>query len=118
MKILNLDAFAAPKRSFTFGGKDYLIRDISVDDFIQNMNLVEEIEAAGKTDHAKAKVELAKQMVKSAVPDLSDAVLATMGIEQIGVLMRFIRGEFDPQAIADGIAEGMQPEGDAEKKSV
>lgn len=105
MKILNLDAFAEPKRSFTFKGTSYPVLDIDVQSFINNLTVAEALEADGRTASAVESMKLALAMIESAVPGLPAAERMKLGVEQVSVLMRFIRGEFDTQAFADSMAE-------------
>lgn len=115
MKILNLDTFVQVKRQIVLKGVTHDVRETSVQQFINNLKAAEELEAAGTAAPEKLsnQVENSVKAICDSIPTLDPAELRVMPIEAIGAILKFIRGELDPETLATPSGE----EGGAEKKS-
>lgn len=106
MKILNIDAFAAPKRALTVGGVDYPVKDMDVRAFIENIKLAEELEKSGPMTPL-AQITMSIEMVKKSIPTLPANVVESFSVDQLLMVMQFVRGELDKDLIKkDAAAEG------------
>jgi len=117
MQILNIDAFAAPTRVLTAGGVQYPVEDIDVQAFVDNLSISEELEALqaeGKEVSPRKSVDIAIKTITNAIPTLPLEKVMKLKVPQLMVVLQFIRGELDGQAIASASAEA--GEGASEKK--
>lgn len=105
MKILNIDAFAQPKRKLSIDGKLYDVRDIDVQSFIDSLKLAEELETQGEQTPAQAIVQ-SVAAIKQSIPDLAETRIKAMSLEQMTMVLQFIRGDLDDQATAPVPTEG------------
>jgi hypothetical protein len=114
MKILNLDSFAQVKRQIVLKAVTHDVRETSVQQFIDNLKSAEELEAAGKAapETLSAQVENSVKAICDSIPTVNPADLRVMPIEAIGAILKFIRGELDPETLATPGGE----EAGAEKK--
>lgn len=101
MKILNIDAYAAPKRALTLGGVNYDVVDLSVEAFMANIKLAQEIEAKGQMTPLE-QVEHAVKMIKNSVPTLPEQLIKRLSIEQMGMVLDFVRGDLDQKLTESG----------------
>lgn len=94
MKTLNIDAFAAPKRALTVGGTDYPVRNMDVKTFIANIKLAEELEKKGELTPLD-QVQMSVNMIKQQIPTLPAEVIEGFSIDQMLMVLQFVRGEMD-----------------------
>ena len=107
-KLLNLNQLSPKEnRVVQIGDKEYNIKEMSVEDFIETTKVAEAMTA--EVSYAKQLGETIK-LVKRSIPDVDDGVLMSLSIEQLRALTGFIRGEdaaalvaaYDAQASAEG----------------
>lgn len=105
MKTLNLDSLGAKdKRELVLNGKSHEIKSMSVKTFIATTKIIENLKddqsAAGQIGGTVA-------IIRQNVPTVSEDELLCLSLEQLKVLMEFVRGE-DPEEIAehDEVIEG------------
>lgn len=118
-KILNIDHFAQVKRQLSFKGELHDVLEVSVQQFIDNLKAAEELEASGaapedlRTQKLSAAVETSVKAVVGSIPSFPEAELRKLPIEALQAILKFIRGEMDPDVTegAPEVAEG------AEKKT-
>lgn len=109
-KLLNLNQLSAKEaREVQIGEKTYAIREMSVEDFIETTRVAEAMEK--ETSYAKQLGETIK-LLKRSVPDIEEAVLMQLSLEQLRALSGFVRGE-DP-AVLVAAHEQMEHGEDAE----
>ena len=104
MKILNIDSHATAKRALTLGGVNYPVRELSVQAFIDNLKMAQELESKGQLTPLD-QLEHAVQMIHSAVPTLPLEAIKALSIDQLTLVLDFVRGELD-EKLAQGSAEG------------
>lgn len=103
--LLNLDELASARRSVTFGGNTYAVKDMTVEHFIEMNKLADELE--GKT--GKGPVDDLSATVRSIAMSLEgcdESVIRKLNIDQLAVLAKFIRNEMTPDSIAQEADEG------------
>jgi hypothetical protein len=106
MKILNIDALVKPKRSITLGGKDHVVQELTVDQFIENVHAAEQLEA-NKDAKFGDQLGLAIKSLSQSLPTVGEDALRQLPVEAIGAMLQFVRGELDEKATeADPNAEG------------
>lgn len=110
-KLLNLNQLSPKEgRVVQIGDKEYAIKEMSVEDFIETTKVAEAMEK--ETSYAKQLAETVK-LVKRSIPDVDVSALMGLSIEQLRALTGFIRGE-DAAAIvaaydAQHSAQGKSP---------
>lgn len=116
MKVLNLDSFAQVKRQLQLGGKNHDVREVSVQQFVNNLKAAEDMESRGEKqpETLSAQVEASVAAILDSVPTLAREDLVALPIEALSAILKFIRGEMDP----DGVAAqgGDTAEGGEQKK--
>lgn len=117
MKILNIDQFVQVRRQIVFKDVPHDVRETSVQQFIDNLKAAEELEAAaGSAPETLSKqVENSVTAILQAIPTLPGEDLRAMPVEAISAILKFIRGEMDPDNLTPSAAVEAG-EGD-EKKS-
>lgn len=121
MQILNIDDFARPKRALRIGGVDHPLRDLSVQQFIDNLKAAVELEQKvsenASVDLMIAELNRSVDMVVESIPSLSRETVAGWSPDLIGEVLRFIRGELDTKVKA--AEQGVAPDQEgAEKKAL
>ena len=109
MKILNLDSYAEVKRQVTLGGVKHDVRELSVQDFVNNMSAAEKLERES-TDGVPTKegVDLSVKVILASVPTLDEVVVRGMAMVAMSALLQFIRGDLDPDVVSAPVAEGAE----------
>lgn len=103
-KVLNLDALAPKEvRELHLAGKVYVVREMSVGDFIEGSRLAESLE--GETSVA-AQMEASVKLIKHSIPDIDEDTLKRLNFDQLSAVAKFVRGE-DPTEGGEG-AEGKE----------
>lgn len=122
-KILNIDHFAQVKRQLSFKGKLHDVLEVSVQQFIDNLKAAEELEASGqaaedvRTQRLSAAVETSVEAVMGSIPTLDEADLRKLPVEALHTILRFIRGEMDPDEASAPAAPAAAAEGEGPKAS-
>jgi hypothetical protein len=115
MKILNIDQLAQVKRQVFFQGTNHDVKETSVQQFIDSLKAAEDLEAAAKDtdkpERLSAQVETSIKVIGESIPSMSLDDLKQRPIEVLATLLKFIRGEMDPDETSAPTAEGS-----AEKK--
>ena len=116
MKVLNLDGFAQVKRQLTLKGVNHDVLETSVQQFIDNLAAAEALEAKGEKtlETLSQQVKASVDAILESVPTIDRADLVALPIEALSAIMKFIRGELDPDVT--GVQADGQPEGEAAKK--
>lgn len=96
-KILNLDSLAAKEtRELVLGGKSYSVREMNVEDFIETSRIAEKLE---KETSFAVQMEESIRLIKRGIPDIDEATLRALNMEQLAAVSKFVRGE-DPASVA------------------
>ena len=107
MKVLNLDKIAdeRDRREIHLGGKTYVVEPISVDNYIETTLAAE---ALGDDATAVQQIEATVKMIQRSVPTIEERLLRRLSLEQLRVLVAFVRGEDNDaeEAQAAQAAEG------------
>lgn len=93
-KILNIDAFQKEERVLEIGGKSYEIKDVSVGlfmDMAKNEGLVDD------NDYLK-QFEMMTRFLGATVPTLPIEVINSLTPNQLGIVVAFVRGDYDVEA--------------------
>lgn len=112
-KMLNLDDIAATKRSVTLRGKEYVVKDMTVEMFVEATAAAKKMDAENKEISVGDQMQATVETIQRHIPDLPADVLKELSIDQIVLLARFIRGDDLSTA---GAAE-KAVEGDEAKKA-
>lgn len=114
MKILNIDQYANTNRQLSIGGNVYPVEEPTVQQFIDNLKIAEDLEKQSTPDAKLSLSESFEQAVKTitqAVPTMPVAQVRALKLPAMTAVLQFIRGELDPDVVAPA-AEGT----DSEKK--
>lgn len=108
MKVLNLDGFAQVKRRLALKGKNHDVLETNVQQFIDNLKAAEDLEATSeKTPETLSRqVQASVDAILQSVPTMPREDLVTLPIEALSAIMKFIRGEMDPDVTGSPKAEG------------
>lgn len=107
MKTLNLDALAKTNRTITLGGKEYVVEEMTVENFIETTKAAEKL---GDNATFIEQMEAAIEMILRSVPTIERDVLKKLSLEQLTTIVKFVRGDLDgTEAPAQPQAEGEQP---------
>lgn len=119
MKVLNLDGFAQVKRQLELKGVSYDVLETSIQQFIDNLAAAEALESEGeKTPETLSRqVRVSVDAILESVPTMPRDQLMKLPTEALTAIMKFIRGELDPQApVADTDKPKEDGEGGEQKK--
>lgn len=95
-KLLNLNQLSAKEtREVQIGDKTYIVREMSVEDFIETTRVAEAMES--ETSYAK-QLSATIELIQRSIPDINTAVLMSLSLEQLKGLAAFTRGE-SPESI-------------------
>lgn len=98
---LDLDALAGQDTfSFKYKGKTHVLKETTVDDFIENTALLQNLRTDGDL---KAEVDVMKKLIVRAFPSITVDEIGTMTVKQMNRLVEFSRqygGERDTQTDA------------------
>lgn len=103
MKVLNLDVFAKANRTITLAGKTYQVVEMTVENFIETTKAAEKL---GSDASFVQQVEATILMIERSVPELDSAILKQLSLEQLTTIIKFVRGDLDEVAAAEGTEEG------------
>jgi hypothetical protein len=110
MKILNIDQLAQVKRQVFFKGINHDVKETSVQQFIDSLKAAEDLEEAakdtGKPERLSAQVETSVKVIGESIPTMSLDELKKCPIEVLSTLLKFIRGEMDPDEATAPAVEG------------
>jgi hypothetical protein len=98
-KVLNIDSIVKPvSRALNLGGVEYVVKDMTVENFMETTKAAEELKAraAGAVDQVTATID----MILRFIPDLPREKLRPLTFEQLGTIVAFVQGDFDPDAPA------------------
>jgi hypothetical protein len=115
MQILNVDALVTPTRSITLDSVDHVVKDLDVQQFIDNLAAAEQLDAQGaESPKLSQAVREGVAALAQALPSVPKERLMKLPVAAISKMLQFVRGELDP--INKAPADGAQAEGSAEKK--
>lgn len=99
MKVLNLDGFAQVKRQLSLNGKNHNVLETSVQQFIDNLAAAEALEASGEKapETLSRQVKASVDAILQSVPTMTREELVGLSIESLSTILKFIRGEIDPE---------------------
>lgn len=118
MQILNIDDLAEVKRQIVFNGVKHDVIETSVQQFINALKSAEELEEASSTGD---KVKLSKQMEMSvdtiidSIPTIPREELMKKPVEVLHVILKFLRGELDPEVGTKAKGKTAAAKGDQKK---
>jgi hypothetical protein len=107
--LLNLDEMAPIRRSVTFGGNSYRVKEMTVEHFIEMNKLAEELEKKN-IDTPVEGVNATIRSVTLSLEDCPESEVRKLSIEQLATLSKFIRNELSPSPAAAGGEESGKPE--------
>jgi hypothetical protein len=112
-KLLNLNQLSAKEvREVQIGEKTYVVKEMSVEDFIETTRVAEAME--NETSYAK-QLSATIELIQRSIPAIDTPVLLSLSLEQLKGLAAFTRGE-SPESIVG--AHEAQSEGQAEAGNV
>lgn len=107
MKILNLDKLSTKgTRKLRLGGVDYTVMPMTVGNFVETTIAAERMVEEGNTSLA-AELKEAIAMIRRSVPDAPETLLNELELEQIRMIVAFVKGDDVKEAEVSG--EGEDP---------
>lgn len=92
MKILNLDSLSKDSgRKLVLGGKEYKVRAMSVENFIETTRMVEQISKNKGT--VADQIEGTIAMIVRCVPDVDVSLLKQIDLDNLHDVAAFVRGD-------------------------
>lgn len=88
-KILNIDSLATEKRFVRISGVEYPIVDMTVQHFIETSKMANDLEGATILEQVEATVKF----LQRSVPELPEATIRALSLENMQVIVSFVRGE-------------------------
>lgn len=104
MKFLNIDNLAEPQRTLTLFGKAYKVVGINVKNFIE---VTKEAQEMSQELSIPEQVSKMVDLVCRCIPDLSRETAEQMNLDQLGLVVQFVRGDLDDKA-EDSVAESSE----------
>lgn len=105
-KILNLNTLSAKEtREVQIGTVTYVIKEMSVEDFIETTRVAEEME--NETSYGK-QLQATVALIKRAIPDVEEKTLYALSLGQLRGLTSFIRGEDPEKIVSENAVDGEQ----------
>lgn len=96
MKTINLDEFAAEKRTITLNGKEHEVREMTVTDFVEASVEADKIEADGVRG-VRENAEDTIMHLHRAIPTLAVEELRRLSVAQMSVLLAFVNGSLQAE---------------------
>jgi hypothetical protein len=95
-KILNLDKLVAEKRYLKLFGKEYLIEEMTVDNFLITSDEAEKL----KDERSIPKqVDATVKMLRRSIPSCPEDVLRKLPLAQLQAVTAFVRGDDEQEAV-------------------
>lgn len=99
IKICNLDLIApAPARELVLGGVTYKVEPLTVEKFVEFNQLRQSI---GADSSLQEGLKVAKGIIKSSIPEMSEEIMDRMTIAQLQLVVAFINDEI-PEDVLTG----------------
>jgi hypothetical protein len=103
-KLLNLNQLSAKEtREVQIGSQTYVVREMSVEDFIETTRVAEAME--NETSYAK-QLTATIDLIKRSIPNIETSVLMSLSLEQLKGLAAFTRGETPESIVGAHEAQG------------
>lgn len=107
-KLLNLNQLSAKEtREVQIGDKTYVVKEMSVEDFIETTRVAEAME--NETSYAK-QLTATIDLIKRSIPNIETSVLMSLSLEQLKGLAAFTRGETPESIVGAHEAQGATKE--------
>lgn len=113
-KFLNLDDFAPAQRTVTVFGVEYKVADMTVERFIDSMKRAQKFSEKQEKMSTSESFEEAIEQLKLAIPDMPVDVMRRLTVDQLGVLIEFVRGELLDRATKEAVTQEAEAKGEAE----
>lgn len=109
MKFLNLDELAKTNRTITLAGEQHEVVEMTVENFIETTKAAEKLEKADPTfgDQMEASID----MIVRSVPTLDAPTLRKLSLEQLTMVLKFLRGDLDEKIAASAAPTGADAPG-------
>lgn len=111
--LLNLDEIAPVRRTVTFGGNSYRVKELTVEHFIEMNKLAEELDKKSISTPVEG-VNATVRSVALSLEDCPETEVRKLSIEQLATLSKFIRNELMP-AQPDASTEAQDGESESGK---
>ncbi|WP_374335531.1 hypothetical protein [Methyloversatilis sp.] len=93
MKVLNLDSLAKPRKAITINGVRHVVKDMTVEDFIEVARAAEKYESEDASISLLERFNESLNGVKRALPTITDEEIKKLNVDQLGAINKFIRDE-------------------------
>lgn len=103
-KVLNLDALTKEQRFVVLGGVKHLIREMSVEDFIEITRESDRIEKEGVS--LEGQIDAMIAVIMRRVPTIDDRTLRSLSLTNLRVLADFVSGQMPEGASEEAEGEG------------
>ena len=111
-KILNIDALGSDQRVLQLNGVEYVVEEMSVQNFIDTTKSAEQIIGRPLSEQVDESVKL----IQRSIPTLPESELRRMPLRHLNAIIAFVRGE-DPVVEEGKSAEEGKAKGTAGRKS-
>lgn len=101
-KVLNLDELAEIQRELVIGGRSYKVKSMTVEGFLAITKLAEKLN--DESTFAE-QIDSTITTIQCSVPDITREVLINLSLEQMKLVVEFVRGE-----TPEGVTEAAKPE--------
>lgn len=102
-KILNLDKLsAADSRELVFKGVTHVVKEMTVENYIETMREAARLENASVPEQIEATID----MIVRSIPSLTVADLKGYDLKILGRIVAFVRGDEEGEQSAEPAVEG------------
>lgn len=98
MKALNIDALAKANRTLTLGGKEYVVEEMTVENFIATSKAAEKL---GSNSPLSEQIEAAVEMILRSVPSLAREAISKLSLDHLTTIVKFVRGDLDTETATE-----------------
>ena len=111
MKVLNIDALCEQSaRSITLNGKTHLVKEFSVQDFIDITNETQKL-AEKDSPTLEEQINMMVKVIRRGIPTLTEKEIRTMPSQYLRRIADFVRDGDDEDAEQSAAAPGKDAQG-------
>lgn len=105
-QYLDLDALVAVQKVLKFQGEEYALAEITVDDFIVNVELVQKL---GSSPSFKEEMETVITMLKRAFPTFPEDKMRKLPLSALNRILAFAQANDGSEKVADEVGAKVNP---------
>jgi len=89
-KVLNLDELQKEERVLKLKGKTHVMKETSVQDFIDTAKLIEDMEKSGEKLSIAQEMELTKDMIMRRFPTVDESEIGGLSVKMLRAVVEFM----------------------------